>query len=113
LLPARAAASATARRLAEQGASVAVIAPRQERLDTLVIDIKAAGGTALAVMADITDRAQAEQGVVEVIDRFGRLDILVNNAGLMLLGPVVGTDVEEWQRRTPSVATLGPADILE
>jgi NADP-dependent 3-hydroxy acid dehydrogenase YdfG len=104
---------ATARRLAEQGASVAVIARRQERLDTLVIDIKAAGGTALAVMADITDRAQAEQGVVEVIDRFGRLDILVNNAGLMLLGPVVGTDVEEWPRRTPSVATLGPADILE
>jgi NADP-dependent 3-hydroxy acid dehydrogenase YdfG len=104
---------ATARRLAEQGASVAVIAPRHERLDTLVIDIKAAGGTALAVMADITDRAQAEQAVVEVIDRFGRLDILVNNAGLMLLGPVVGTDVEEWPRRTPSVATLGPADILE
>ncbi|MDQ1622841.1 MAG: hypothetical protein QOH19_1259 [Actinomycetota bacterium] len=113
MLPARAAASATARRLAEQGASVAVIAPRQERLATLVIDIKAAGGTALAVMADITDRAQAEQAVAEVIDRFGRLDILVNNAGLMLLGPVVGTDVEEWPRRTPSVATLGPADIPE
>jgi NADP-dependent 3-hydroxy acid dehydrogenase YdfG len=89
---------ATARRLAEQGASVALIARRQERLDTLVVDIKATGGTAHAIVADITDRAQAEQAVAEVIDRFGRLDILVNNAGLMLLGPVVGTDVEEWQR---------------
>ena len=33
-----------------------------------------------------------------VLDRFGRLDILVNNAGLMLLGPIVGADVEEWER---------------
>ncbi|MET1065026.1 MAG: SDR family NAD(P)-dependent oxidoreductase [Arthrobacter sp.] len=81
-----------------RGASVAVIARRQDRLDTLVADIKAAGGTALAVVADITDRTQAEQAVVEVIDRFGRLDILVNNAGLMLLGPIVGADVEEWER---------------
>ncbi len=48
--------------------------------------------------ADITDRAQAEAAVQQVVERFGRLDILVNNAGLMLLGPVVGADVEEWER---------------
>lgn len=89
---------ATSRRLAEQGASVAVLARRQDRLDTLVAEIEAAGGTAHAVVADITDRAQAEQAVAEVVDRFGRLDILVNNAGLMLLGPVLGTDVEDGER---------------
>jgi NADP-dependent 3-hydroxy acid dehydrogenase YdfG len=89
---------ATARRLAEHGATVVVVARRKDRLDTLVADIEAAGGTALAVEADITDRDQAGHAVQSAVDRFGRLDILINNAGLMLLGPVVGADVEEWER---------------
>jgi NADP-dependent 3-hydroxy acid dehydrogenase YdfG len=89
---------ATARRLAELGASVVVVARRKNRLNTLVSEIEAAGGTALAVEADITDRDQADRAVQFAVDRFGRLDILVNNAGLMLLGPVVGADVKEWER---------------
>src|SRR3954452_1771342 len=89
---------ATARRLAEHGASIVVIARRKDRLDTLVSEIEAAGGSALAVEADITDRDQANRAVQSTIDRFGRLDILINNAGLMLLGPISGADVEEWER---------------
>lgn len=89
---------ATARALATQGASVALVARRQDRLDALTAQVEAAGGTALAVSADITDRAQAEAAVQTVVDRFGRLDILVNNAGLMLLGPIVGANPEEWER---------------
>jgi len=50
------------------------------------------------VEADITDRSQAESAVEQAVERFGRLDILVNNAGLMLLGPVVGADPDEWDR---------------
>src|SRR4051794_37692867 len=89
---------ATAKALAELGASVAVVARRRDRLDALVTDIEAAGGNALAVVADIADRASAETAVQTVVERFGRLDILINNAGLMLLGPVVGADVTEWER---------------
>jgi NADP-dependent 3-hydroxy acid dehydrogenase YdfG len=89
---------ATARRLAEHGATLVVVARRKDRLDTLVSEIEAAGGTALAVGADITNRDEADRAVQSAVDRFGRLDILINNAGLMLLGSVVGADVEEWER---------------
>jgi NADP-dependent 3-hydroxy acid dehydrogenase YdfG len=88
----------TARQLAELGASVALVARRQERLEVLAGEIDKAGGTALVVAADITDRAQAEAAVQQTVERFGRLDTLVNNAGLMLLGPVVGADVDEWEQ---------------
>ncbi|MGJ9373818.1 SDR family oxidoreductase [Nesterenkonia sp. CF4.4] len=89
---------ATAIELVAHGATVAVVARRKERLDGLVAKIEASGGTAVAIEADITDRAQAENAVQTVVDRFGRLDILINNAGLMLLGQVIDTDVEEWER---------------
>jgi NADP-dependent 3-hydroxy acid dehydrogenase YdfG len=92
--------AATARQLAEQGAAVALVARRKDRLDTLVAAIEQAGGTALAVEADISDRTQAEAAVQQAAERFGRLDTLVNNAGLMLLGPIVGADPEEWDRMT-------------
>ncbi|MFE2747135.1 SDR family NAD(P)-dependent oxidoreductase [Streptomyces scopuliridis] len=90
--------AATARRLAEDGASVALVARRKDRLEDLAAEIEKAGGTALVVEADITDRAQAEAAVQRTAERFGRLDILVNNAGLMLLGPVVDADAGEWER---------------
>ncbi|MFD3736382.1 SDR family NAD(P)-dependent oxidoreductase [Streptomyces sp. NPDC058632] len=90
--------AATARRLAGQGASVAVVARRKDRPETPATEITRAGGTALAVEADITDRDQAETSVRQTVERFGRLDILVGNAGLMPLGPVVGADPQEWER---------------
>ncbi|GAX58362.1 SDR family NAD(P)-dependent oxidoreductase [Streptomyces olivochromogenes] len=90
--------AATARRLAEDGASVALVARRKGRLEDVAAEIEKAGGTALVVDADITDRTQAEAAVQQTVEHFGRLDTLVNNAGLMLLGPVVGADVDEWER---------------
>lgn len=90
--------AATARELADQGATVVVVARRKDRLEALAAEITQAGGTALAVEADVADRDQAEAAVGQAVERFGRLDILVNNAGLMLLGPVVGADPQEWER---------------
>jgi NAD(P)-dependent dehydrogenase (short-subunit alcohol dehydrogenase family) len=100
--------AATARLLAEHGASVALVARRQDRLEALAAEIEKASGTALVVAADITDRAQAEAAVQDVLERFGRLDTLVNNAGVMLLGSVVGAVAEEWDRMIAITALHHP-----
>jgi len=89
---------ATARALAEHGAAVALVARRKDRLDALVSEIESAGGKALAIASDITDRANAEAAVRQTVEHFGRLDILVNNAGVMIIGPVVENEVEDWEQ---------------
>jgi NADP-dependent 3-hydroxy acid dehydrogenase YdfG len=90
--------AATARLLAERGASVALVARRRDRLIQLATEIEDDGGTAFALEADITDRSQAASASAQTVERVGRLDILVNNAGLMLLGPVHNADASEWDR---------------
>jgi NADP-dependent 3-hydroxy acid dehydrogenase YdfG len=89
---------ATAKRLAAEGAAVAVAARRRDRLERLVAEIDDTGGRALAIESDVTDRAQAEALVQRTVEELGRLDTVVNNAGVMLLGPALDAPVEEWDQ---------------
>lgn len=89
---------ATALALAAEGAKVALVARRADRLEKLVKRISESGGQALPIVADVADDTQAHEMVQKAKDQFGRVDILVNNAGVMLNGPIEGADTEDWRR---------------
>ncbi|WP_206212394.1 SDR family NAD(P)-dependent oxidoreductase [Wenzhouxiangella sp. XN79A] len=73
---------ATAELFAEKGSRVALAARRQAELDSLVADIEARGGQAIAIKTDVSVSADVERMVSHTIDAFGRLDYAVNNAGI-------------------------------
>jgi len=89
---------ATARVLAREGAAVAVGARRGEKLEKLAREITSEGGTAHALEVNLADEAAARGFVEKAVEEMGGADILVNNAGVMLLGPVGGADVGDWQK---------------
>jgi 3-oxoacyl-[acyl-carrier protein] reductase len=73
---------ACALRLAKNGATVAVAARTQEKLNDLVQEINAAGGNSAAFVLDVTDEDQIKNAVRSMLAQFGKIDILVNNAGI-------------------------------
>ena len=88
---------ATALALAAEGADVALVARRRDRLEALVERLNPSVRS-LVIDADITDEEAARAAIGTAVDELGRLDVLVNNAGVMLLGRVNGAPVEEWRR---------------
>lgn len=89
---------ATALKLAEAGAQVALVARRKDRLNELGARIRKAGGRAHVIPADLSREDEAARAVRETEAAFGRLDILVNNAGVMYLEPVIEADLGRWRR---------------
>jgi 3-oxoacyl-[acyl-carrier protein] reductase len=86
----------TALALAQAGAKVAVAARTEEKLSTLVTDIVAAGGDALAVKMDVADPDQIKSGFKQTLEKFGRLDILVNNAAITRDGLALRMKQDDW-----------------
>src|SRR3954470_12614805 len=80
--------AATARELARRGAVVVLAARRADALEAQAEAIRAAGGRALAVPTDVTERAQLTNLADCALGAFGRVDILVNNAGASWSTPV-------------------------
>ncbi len=84
--------------LAENGASVVLVARRADRLTALKSRIEKAGGKAIAAEADVRDRAAMAAAFDAAEKSFGTVTILVNNAGVAHAGRAVDLPEEEWRR---------------
>jgi len=90
--------AATARRLAAEGATVACVDLTADRCSAIVDEITVTGGQAAAFGADVSDSAQVERLVADVVDRFGRIDVLVNNAGIIRDNLLFKMSEEDWDQ---------------
>src|SRR5258707_11001158 len=95
----RGSGAAIAKRLAADGASVAITYTKgADAAARVVKDIEGAGGKAIAIQADATDAKAVSAAVEKTVKTFGRLDILVNNAGTAIPKRFEETTLEELDR---------------
>ncbi|MEH2010046.1 3-oxoacyl-ACP reductase family protein [Nostoc sp.] len=91
--------AAIAKRLAHDGAAVALTyTSSPQKADEVVLAIEAAGGKALALAADSADVEAVKHAVAETVNILGRLDILVNNAGVGAFAPIDQFSIDEFDR---------------
>ena len=91
---------ATSKAFAAAGAKVACVARSESNLNTVVDEIKLAGGKAIAVVADVGKAGAPKQIISKVEAELGPIDILVNNAGIARIGAVIdeSEDMDVWWR---------------
>ncbi len=89
---------ATALLFAREGARVVASGRQQDKLITLIDEIKALGSQAIAITGDVSDESHSQQLVRAAVDQFGGLDIAFNNAGTLgEMGPVQNISLSGWQ----------------
>ena len=91
--------AAIAKRLAGDGAAVAITySSSPEKANEVVRAIESAGGKALAIQADAADEKAVRAAVTKTVSKFGGLDILVNNAGVALMSPIEKFTIEDFDK---------------
>jgi NAD(P)-dependent dehydrogenase (short-subunit alcohol dehydrogenase family) len=104
---------AAARFAATAGANVALMARSAAELEGAAEMIVAAGGTAVPVPGDVTNKEDCLRVVETAVARYGRIDALINNAGTIEpIAPIVEADVMAWQENL-SVNLLGPLQLTQ
>jgi len=87
-----------ARAYAENGANVALLARREDKLKALAEELKAFGVEVITHVCDVTDEESAKTAITAVVEKFGKIDILLNNAGVAVRGGVHDLSVEDWNK---------------
>ena len=95
---------ATAKAFASEGAQVIICARQQEKLDEARQLIEADGGTAHALVLDLSDVEAYQQLIIDCAQRFGRLDVLVNNAAVIRHGMISGMSLDNWRKNFSVIA---------
>ncbi len=91
--------AAIAKRLASDGAAVALTySSSPDKAEEVVRAIETAGGKALAIQADAVDEKAVRAAVTKTVSKFGGLDILVNNAGVALMSPIEKYTIEDFDK---------------
>jgi short-subunit dehydrogenase len=84
--------------MAREGYAIAACARRADRLDSLAGEIGAAGGQALAIVADVTSEREMANFVERTIERFGRLDVMMCNAGFGIYGAIDDISADQMRK---------------
>lgn len=83
---------------AKVGAKIVIADLNLDAATAAAAEITAAGGTAMAVMMNVTDEAQVDKGVADAVAAYGGLDILISNAGIQIVHPLVDFPYADWQK---------------
>ena len=89
---------ATARLMAELGASVVVLSLKRDEVETVVKEVHSSGGKARGLAADVSDASTPSRMMQSAVEAFGRLDILVNNAAYFERQEVLKMPGNAWQK---------------
>ena len=90
---------ATAILIAKKGVQVAALSHTAEEIEQTAQEIRQAGGTALALTADIAQESQVQQAIQQVVKQWGRLDIVFANAGINgVWAPIEELTLDDWSR---------------
>jgi 3-hydroxybutyrate dehydrogenase len=83
---------------AREGAKVAIADLKLEAANQAAAEISAGGGKAIAVAMDVTNEAQVDSGVAQVVSSLGGVDVLVSNAGIQIISPVADLSLADWRK---------------
>ncbi|MDE3009253.1 MAG: 3-hydroxybutyrate dehydrogenase [Pseudomonadota bacterium] len=85
---------------AREGAKVVIADLSLEAATATAAEITQSGGTAMAVAMNVTDEAQVDAGVAQVVAQFGGVDVLISNAGIQIISAIVDFKFEDWRKLT-------------
>lgn len=85
-------------RFAAEGGTPVIADLNLEAAEATAADIRATGADAFAVAMNVTDEAQVEKGVADVVAKYGKVDVLVSNAGIQIVKPLVDFPFADWKK---------------